>query len=98
MNESRDANAENVETELLSFFQGLCTTAKALGWQRDSTWTRAINTHVATIGRRRGFLVFASRCDCEVDGREWLYDHHWRMVNSTGNLIRIPLAMEIEWG
>lgn len=89
---------EDLENELLGYFRGLNARAKALGWHRDSQWTRGINTDVAAIGKRRGYLVFASRCDLAVDGPEWLYDHHWRKVNAAGELVRIPLAMEIEWG
>jgi hypothetical protein len=51
-----------------------------------------INTDLTKMGKRHGFLVFANRCDADVDGSEWLYDHHWRHVNANGDLVRIPLA------
>lgn len=94
--EGTSVNAEGPEEELLTYFHALHEKARSL--QRDSEWTRLINTDIAEIGRRRGFLVFASRCDSTVDGPEWLYDHHWRQVNERGDLVRIPLVMEIEWG
>lgn len=87
---------EQLQNELLEYFHSLL--AKAKGLERDSLWTRLINTDIAVIGKRHGYSVFASRCDFKVDGPEWLYDHHWRKMDSHGNLLRIPLAMEIEWG
>jgi hypothetical protein len=90
--------AQELECELVSYFNNLRGRAEMMGWGPDSAWTRGINTDIAKVGKRHGFLVFASRCDADIDGPEWLYDHHWRMVNAAGDLVRIPLAMEIEWG
>jgi len=87
-----------IEAELHAYFLALHDKARESAWKTDRLWTRGINTDLAQVAKRHGFQVFASRCDAEIDGGEWLYDHHWRFVNEAGDLIRLPLAMEIEWG
>lgn len=83
--------------ELEPYFEALHAHSIERGWTRDSEWTAGINAHLCDVGHRLGYRVFASRTP-SVDGPEWLYDMHWREVSPEGVLVRIPLAMEIEWG
>ncbi len=86
-----------IREELTSFLQTeLPETALANEWP-DSQWTDYIHERFAEIGRNHGYLIFTNRCQ-NADGPRWLYEHHWRIADDKGNLIRIPLVMEIEWG
>ncbi len=65
----------------------------------DHEWSLKIQPRLAEIGHSCGFLVFARKDHCPTaDHPEWLYDHHWRVKGDATPLVRIPLAMEIEWG
>jgi len=68
-------------------------------WKKDSHWTDVIHESMANIGHQYGLRIFASKSRCQgADGAEWLHDHHWRAANDDNELIRIIVAMEIEWG
>ncbi|MBZ5529774.1 MAG: hypothetical protein LAN71_18005 [Acidobacteriia bacterium] len=94
---TKETQIEDIERQVHKFFSQLGETARQEGWHKDSEWTVGINRYLTQLGHKHGFLVFASRCEI-ADGKEWLYDHHWRSLNDKGNLVSIPLAMEIEWG
>ena len=93
-------DSQNIEADLFNFF---CTELPALAHAgqlvRDSQWTNQILQALSQLGHQQGFLVFSSQTRCPTaDGPEWLYDQHWRVVSEESPLVRIPLAMEIEWG
>jgi len=63
------------------------------------TGRNQILQQLSQLGHQHGFSVFSSKAGCPTtDGPEWLYDQHWRVASAQTALIRMPLAMEIEWG
>jgi len=90
---------DSLENDVECFFSDIDRLASEQHWTRDRQWTDGIHNHLSAIGHKYECLVYASQTRCpSADGPEWLYDHHWRIMGADGSLIRIPLAMEIEWG
>jgi len=93
-------NITKIGADLFQFFDfELARMAQEQGWEKDSQWTNGIHQRLAEIGHKYGVHVFANPNRCRTaDGCEWLYDHHWRLSGKKGELIKIPLVVEIEWG
>ncbi|MFZ4789849.1 MAG: hypothetical protein ACOYMW_02925 [Candidatus Competibacteraceae bacterium] len=96
MRHSLDMRA--IEDKLVDFFSKLVDIAKARGWTSDSKWTDGIFQELTDIGHAHGCMVFAPMNRCSSDNGGWLYDFHWRISDEKKPFIRMPLAMEIEWG
>ena len=96
----RTPKISEVKRDIETFFANdLVLVASQNGWLKDRAWTDGIHKHVAEIGHRYEYQVFASKNRCsEADAPECLYDHHWRLLTGESDLVRIPLIMEVEWG
>lgn len=61
----------------------------------DGAWTRAIKNAVGSIGRQRGYRVYAASSKFERDG-EWVFDLGWYEMRGEF-IVDVPLALESEW-
>jgi hypothetical protein len=84
----------SLEGQIQSSLQSICE-EEADGWT-NATWTRKIESVLASLGKARGFGVWAKGVDVPIDGGEWLYDLVWLRYRD-GFLVDVPLVMESEW-